>query len=200
MSVTSVEGHIHPAIVRVVEWFGLRVRLGACPEKVGHPPTHVMFDREGVVWIDDGSCLAGDVLHECIHAVLGPYTLTEESGLMAYEYACARLLLSGEDWTEWRRDFADYGFDWGDGETEIGDRDEVFESSEWIDHCQMDASMRGWLQDTGAPVQFRGVHEGYLRPEVIETSAHGVHVFVDIKKDDIVEVWSGAAHGRYDAD
>lgn len=152
---------IHPAVLKVAEWFGLRVHVGACPKPVGHPPTHVMFDREGVVYVDDGRCLAGDVLHECLHAVLGPDTLTEEFELMAYEYACARLLLDGKEYTEWRRDFAEYGFDWGDGEDTIGEGDEVFHSQEWLDGCEMGAFMRGWLNEDGAPVQFQGLHAGY---------------------------------------
>jgi len=115
------------------------------------------------VWIDDGSCLAGDVLHECIHAVLGPDTLEDEYGLMAYELACARVLLTGEDWKAWRSDFGDYGFDWGRLETEIGDGDEVFESEAWIDACVMDARTRGWLNGDGSPRRFQGLHEGFSR-------------------------------------
>lgn len=157
------EPPIHPAVVRVAEWFGLRVRVGACRVPIGHPPTHVRFDREGDVWIEDGSCLAGDVLHECIHAVLGPDTLKDEYGLMAYELACARLLLHGEDWKEWRSDFGGYAFDWGRLETEIGDGDEVFESEEWVENCYNDAIRQGWLNEDGSPKQFCGLHESFVQ-------------------------------------
>jgi len=101
------------------------------------------------------------VLHGCIHVVLGPDTLTEEFGPMAYEYACARILLIGKDYAEWRRDVADYGFEWGDGEDVIGEGDEVFHSHEWITHCDMDARRRGWLDCKGEPVRFCGIHAAY---------------------------------------
>lgn len=143
----------------VAAWFGLQLRPGKPAKRIGHPPTHVCFDRGGVVWVENDAS-PGDVLHECCHAVLGPYTLTEEYGLMAYELACARLILHGEDRTAWRSDFAGYALDWGYLETEVGDSDEVFESEEWID-CETDAFMRGWLKPDGSPVQFSGVSSEY---------------------------------------
>jgi len=149
-------------VARVADWFGLSIRIGKSDFRIGHPPTHVSFDRDGVIWIEQDDVSPGDVLHECVHAVLGPYTLTEECGLMAYERACARLLLHGEDWRMWRSDFAEYALSWGNRGFEIGHGDDAFKSEEWIDACHGDAIMRGWLEPDGSPVHLRGLNEGYL--------------------------------------
>jgi len=146
----------------IANWFGFPLHLVTSFKDIrwiGSPPGAVCFDLSGALYVLRYST-SSDVLHEVCHAVLGPDTLKEETGLMAYEYACARALLKGNDWKGWRKDFAHYVFDWDDHE-EIGRDDEVFSSEEWVSHCYLDALDRGWLQDNGCPIQFHGLHEGY---------------------------------------
>jgi hypothetical protein len=149
---------------KVAEWFGLKLCLGEPRDRVGNPPTGIVcFDLNGLIWVPEWTTATpSDVLHEACHAVLGPHTLKEETGLMAYEYKVAKSLLKDDDWKQWRRDFSDYGFDWGNGNTEIGTSDDVFESEEWINFCEMDAWSRGWLMDDSSPKQFHGIHKDYL--------------------------------------
>jgi len=164
-----MKNKITQQIRTVTDWFGLEFVPARPPAVlvVGAPPTHVAFDLRGFVYKEPALKLedVGDVLHEAAHAVLGPETLRDELGLMAYEYAAAKHLLQRDAFVAWRRAFADYGLDWTDGDGELHSEvrlgDEVFSSEEWLEHCHDAADCRGWLTAAGGPQQFKGVHPDF---------------------------------------
>jgi hypothetical protein len=111
--------------------------------------------------------LAADVwmviIHEALHAVLGPETLETEWPMMPVEWAVAQEL--GPEWVRpFRQHFADFGFIWtaprGRYRDSFGHSDEVLGSAEWADACGA-AEARGWLDAHGRPTWGSGPHPGY---------------------------------------
>lgn len=116
------------------------------------PDPRVRLHPDGRVLVADESLWFSaawvHVLHEAMHLVLGPTSLADEFDLMAAEHAIYKRNMRGQCATEFRREFAAYGFDWEDvnGEWygEIGDSDDVFDSVQW-DALQQDAVLTGVL-------------------------------------------------------
>lgn len=75
------------------------------------------------------------VLHEALHAVVGPSSLDDELTLMAYQAALISCC-SGAEYSSLRESFSCYMIDWqhpetGEDNNDVGSDDVVFESRAW---------------------------------------------------------------------
>lgn len=114
-------------------------------------------------------CAFTNVLHECIHAVLGPDSLQDgESALMAMTEALIRCVTNEDEAMRLRKDFSVYGFEWHDDEHEdegeIGMDGACFQSEEWKEDvlvAGLEAGVVQYRRGVVVPVFGLGPHEAW---------------------------------------